>query len=89
MLCRWVTQSVRNAYPIATTCQTDRGGRSQSRGGRNSKKTGPNWCAKLSNRSGSSVIGPKAVRTLPGVTAIGRLIGSSTSSIPAPPNTWR
>ena len=35
--------------------------------GRNSRKTGPNWCEKLSKRSGWSVIGPSAVSRFQGV----------------------
>jgi len=54
-----------------------------------SRKSGPNWCETLSNRAGSSVIGPSAVRMFQRVTRIGRLIGSSTSSSPAPPKICR
>ncbi len=61
MLWRCVRQAIRNTYPSAASPSTRRRGRSSSATGRNSRNTGPNWCEKLSNRSGWSVSGTSAV----------------------------
>ncbi len=86
MLCRCVMHITRKAYATTASPSTRRGARSSRSAGKKSKKTGPNWCAKLSNRSGSRVSGTIAPSKLQKFTASGRLIGASTSSSPAPPN---
>ena len=89
MLCRCVRQSITKTYPSMTSPSTRRGARSRKSAGRKSRKTGPNWCAKLSNRCGSSVRGTIDVSRFQKLTGNGRLIGASTSSRPDPPNQLR
>ena len=87
MLSRWVRQIVRNAYRVRRSRDAPR--RTPSSRGQEQQEHRAELVREAVEPAGWSVSGPSAVSRFQSVTAIGRLIGSSTSSSPDPPKKWR